>query len=117
MTTKQLTLLLSTLILQCFAFLPSFGHMGEQLNAELREQGCAVWETELHNVQGCPFEVILQITCYHFMWECLHMYSSACGAIYLLAIFSNLLYLREYKRASEENKTVKSWDVVELPRL
>lgn len=34
--------------------------MGEQLNDDLREQGHAVWETKLHSVQGCPFEVTLQ---------------------------------------------------------
>lgn len=33
--------------------------MGEQLNDDLREQGSAVWETKLHSVQGCPFEVTL----------------------------------------------------------
>lgn len=33
--------------------------MGEQLNDDLREQGRAVWETKLHSVPGCPFEVTL----------------------------------------------------------
>lgn len=80
----------SALIHQCSAFLPSFGHMGEWLNADLREQGCAVWDTELQAVQGCPIEVLLQTPCYHIMWECLHMYSSA--YCYLILLFICLLH-------------------------
>lgn len=117
MTIKQLPLPVSTMILQCFAFPPSFGHMGEWLNPDLRQQGCAVWKTKLRTVQGCPFEVILQTTCYHFMWECLNMYSSACRAIYLFAIFSSPAHLREYKRAGKKKRKkdcVKSWDLVKL---
>lgn len=91
-------------MLRCFAFLPSLGHMGEWLNADLREQGCAVWKVELHAVQGCPFEVILQTTCYHFMWECLHMHSSAFRAISLFAIFSSPSHHREDKRAGKKKR-------------
>lgn len=59
--------------------------MGEQLNDDLREQGSAVWETKLHSVQGCPFEVTLhkkKKKHYHFMWVSLHMHSSVCRTVY-----------------------------------
>lgn len=87
LTTKRLALPLSAQIHHCSALVPSFGHMGEYLNADLKEQECAVRDIELHIVQGRPIEVLLQTPCYHIMWECLHMDSSACRAIYLFATF------------------------------
>lgn len=81
---------------------------GRKLKADLREQGCAVWDSKLHTVQGCPIEVLLQTPCYHIMWECLHMYSSACRAIYLFATFSNASHLREYR---SESKTMTVFKV------
>lgn len=78
--------------------------MGEQLNVNLGEQGCAAWRTEKRIVQGCSFEVLLQTKCYHFMWECLYMYSSPCRAIYLFAVFSSTSKPREYKTASKRGK-------------
>lgn len=75
--------------------------MGKWLNADLREQGCAVWDIEFHTVHGCPIEVLLQTQSYH-MWECLHMYSSARRAIYLFAtIFFSPCNVRQYKSSSK----------------
>lgn len=85
--------------------------MGEYLNADLRERGCVVWDTELHTVQGCPIEVLLQTSCYHIMWECLHMYSSVCRAIYLFATFSSPFHLKEYKRAGKRKEKKAAFKV------
>ena len=82
--------------------------MGKRLNADLRVQGCAVWDTEFHTVQGCPIEALLQTLCYHIMWESMHMYSSACRAIYLFATFSSPSHLEEHKSA---NKTTIAFKV------
>lgn len=81
--------------------------MGERLNVNLGEQGCAARRTEKCIVQGCSFEVLLQTKCCHFMWECLYMYSSLCRAIYLFAVFSSTSKQREYKRASKRGEKVK----------
>ncbi|MEQ2197153.1 hypothetical protein XENOCAPTIV_024266 [Xenoophorus captivus] len=88
---------------QCTALLPSCGHSGKRLNADLRELGSAVWDTEFHAVSGCPIEVLLQAQCYHIMWEGLLMYSSARRAIYLFAIFFTLSQVRKKRSSTEKS--------------
>lgn len=80
------------------------------MNADLREQGCAVWDTKLHTIQGCPIEVLLQAPCYHITWEALHMYSSARRTIYLFAAFFPSLCLMSGCTREPEKQ---SWDQVD----
>lgn len=87
---------------QCSASPLSSSHRGKQLNTDLRDQGCAVWDTELHRIQGFPIEVLLQAPCNHMTWESVHMFSSVCRAIYLFA--TTLFHIKVREKAQQKPK-------------
>lgn len=56
-----------------------------ECRSEGARMGCVGYRVA--HCSGRPIEVLLQTPCYHIMWECLHIDSSACRAIYLFAAF------------------------------
>lgn len=91
----------------CSAFLPSSGHMGEGLKADLREQGCAVC-----GIPSCTLFRGVQLKSY-FKHHVITLCGSVCTCtplhvelfICLFAISSSPSHLKEYRSVSK-TKTV-----------